>query len=285
MESLNNIFDNREIAIIIWLGILFILALFQKDIRQSLVEVFKAFSQRVVFVSSILMLVYVGSMIYFLHRLNLWDISNLSDTIIWFFGIAFVMFIKINHTKEDAYYRNAVVDNIKLVVFIEFITNLYVFNLWVELFLVPFLAFLGLLLGVASARPEFKRVKSLLTPIVALIGIGFLVYAIYNIIVDFRGFLSMQNLLTFFMPLILTILFLPFVYILGVYIIYDSIFVRLNKFNSNPKLSNYAKWQTLFSFHFNLKALNKWLRKISVSNFTSREDIKQAIMIVKNSSA
>lgn len=285
MESPHNIFDNREIAIIIWLGVLIVCALFQKKIRQSLIEVLNAFIQKVVLISSILMLVYIGAMIYFLYRIHLWNISYLSDTIVWFLGVAFVMFIKINQTRNDDYFRKAVVDNIKLVVFIEFITNLYVFNLLVELFLVPVLALLGYLLGVASARPKFKRVESLLTIIVALIGIGFLVYAIYNIIVDFRAFLSMQNLLIFIMPLILTILFLPFVYILAVYIIYDSIFVRIKILISNPKLVSYAKWQTLFSFHFNLKALNKWLRMILVSNFKSREDIKQAILIVKNSSA
>ncbi|KPL78087.1 hypothetical protein ADN00_07890 [Ornatilinea apprima] len=285
MESLNNILDNREIAIIIWLGVFFVWALSQKKIRKSFVKVFKTFAQKVIFISSILMVLYIGTMIYLLHRINLWNISYLSDTIIWILGVAFVLFVNISHAREDDYFRKAVVDNIKLVVFIEFITDLYVFNLWVELILVPVLALLGALLGAASARPEFKRVESLLAPIVGLIGVGFLAYAIYNMIVDFGAFLSMQNLLTLLMPLILTILFLPFVYVLAVYVVYDSIFMRIKKIVANPKLANYAKWQTLFAFHLNLKALNKWLRKVVVSKLESREAIKQAILSVKMSGA
>ncbi len=231
------------------------------------------------------MFLYIGAITYLLHRINLWNISYLSDTIIWILGVAFVLFINISHAREDDYFQKAIVDNIKLVVFIEFVTNLYVFNLWVELILVPVLAILGALLGVASARPEYKRVESLIAPIVGLIGVGFLAYAVYNMIVDFKAFLSMQNLLTFLMPLILTILFLPFVYILAVYVIYDLIFMRIKNLATNSKLANYAKWQTLFVFHFNLRALNKWLRKIVVSKFESREAIKQAILSVKMSGA
>lgn len=285
MKSLNYIMDNREIAILVWLGIFFTWAISQKDIRKSLFAIFKAFTQKAILISSILMLLYIGAMIYVLYRVNFWDISILSDTVIWIFGVAAVLFINISHTQEDDYFRKVIIDNIKLVVFIEFLTNLYVFDLWIELLLVPILASIGAMLGVASARPAYKQVESFLTVIVAFIGVGFLAYALYNVIVDLKGFASLQSLRTFVLPIILTIMFLPFVYALAVYVIYDLIFVRIKNLVNDPKLVKYAKWQTVFAFHINLQALNKWLRKVVISRFKSREDVKQAIMSTKMSGA
>lgn len=274
------ILDNREIAILVWLGLFFSWAISQKTIREPFIGVIKAFTQK-----AILMLLYIGAMIYVLYRVNFWDILILSDTVIWIMGVAAVLFININHTQEDGYFRKVVIDNIKLAVFIEFLANLYVFDLWIELILVPVLAFIGAIIGAAAARPEYKRVETSFTVIVALIGVGFLAYALYNVVGDIKGFASLENLRTFLLPIILTILFLPFVYVLAVYTTYDLIFFRIKNLINDPKLAKYTKWQTVFAFHINLHALNKWLRTVVTSRFKSREDVKQAIRGVKMNSA
>ncbi len=285
MEFINDILDNREIAVIIWLGVFFVWVILQKSIRKSLLAVFNAFTQKVIFVSTILMLLYVGAMIYLFYRIDFWDISNLSDTIIWVVGVAFAMFINIDRTKEDDYFRKAVLDNVKIVIFIEFVTNLYVFNLWAELILVPILAIIGGMLGVASTNPKYKQVESCLTKFVGIFGIGFIIYALYNVIIDFKGFVSIDNLREFLLPLIFTIVFLPLIYLMAVYVTYDSIFMRIKLLVKNSALARYAKWKTIFAFHLNLRALNKWLRKIVLLEFNSKEDIKRAIMDVKMSGA
>jgi hypothetical protein len=120
---------------------------------------------------------------------------------------------------------------------------------------------------------------------VALIGIGFFAYALYNVIIDFKGFVTLQNLRTFLLPIILTVIFLPFIYLLAVYVTYDLIFVRLKIIVNDPKIVRYAKWQTVFAFHLNLQRLHKWLRKVVISRFSSKEDVKQTIMSTKMSGA
>ena len=56
----------------------------------------------------------------------------MSDIIIWIVGDAFVMFININNAREADYFRKRIVDNIRFVVRIEFIADLYVLNLSVD---------------------------------------------------------------------------------------------------------------------------------------------------------
>jgi hypothetical protein len=281
MAFLNEILDNREIAIIIWLGILFIWAIFQKSVRKAFVAVFKSLTQKAIFISMVLMLFYIGALIYCLYRINLWDISNLSDTVIWFLGVAFVMFMNINNAKKENYFRKVVWDNIKLVVFIEFVTNLYVLDLWAEMILVPIMALIGGMMGVASTKPEYSRVESFLEKVVGLFGIGFIVYTFYNVFVDFSGFASLENLRAFLLPLILTIAFLPFIYILALYVVYEMIFMRLSHLIKDSSLARYAKWKTIFAFHLNLQALNKWLKKIVLRNFENRDDVKREIIKLK----
>ncbi|MCD4753475.1 MAG: hypothetical protein K8R40_10420 [Anaerolineaceae bacterium] len=281
MEFINDILDNREIAILIWLGVFFIKAIFQKNIRKSLMAIWNVLTQKIILVSIILMLVYIGAMIYLFYQINFWDISNLSDTIFWSVGVAFVMFINIDRTKEDGYFQKVVLDNVKVVVFIEFVTNLYVFNFWAEIILVPVLVGIGGMLGIASTNPKYKQVESLLTKILIIFGVGYSIFALYNVIIDFKGFVSIDNLREFLLPPIFTIVFLPFIYLMAVYTAYDSIFRRIKHLIRNSNMARYAKWKTIFVFCLDLRALNKWLRKMVLLKFNRKEDIKCAIMDIK----
>jgi len=285
MEFANRILDNREKAIAIWLGVFFIWALSKKSVRDSLISLLKAFSKKVILISTILMAFYIGGMLYFFHQVNIWSISYLGDTIIWVVSVAFAMFVNIGRTREDDYFRKAIWDNLKIVAFVEFVTNLYVMDLWVELILVPILATLGGVLGVASVNPKYDQVESCLRKVVGAVGVGFIGFALYNIVVDFNGFVSVENLKEFLLPLMLTLAFLPFIYVMAIYVTYDLIFMRINHLIKHPALARYAKWKTIAILHLNLRALNKWLKKLTLQKFESKAEIKQAIMSVKLSGA
>lgn len=285
MSQINEYLDNRELAILVWLGIILILALSKKSIRKSFFGVIKAFFQKVIFISTCLMLLYIGSMIYFFYRIGLWDTTLLSDTIVWVVGVAFVMYMNINRVKNDDYFKRAIIDNLKLIVVIEFITNLYVFNFWVELILVPVLAILGGVMAVSSSNPKYAQVESCLSKLFIVVGLGFLSFAIYNIVVNFQGFVTIDNLKEFLLPFVSTILFLPFIYIMALYVTYDLIFMRIRYLIKDKSVARYTRLKTIFSFHLNLKSLNQWHDKIIREKFNSKDDVKRVILEVKTSGA
>jgi len=262
MDYFLKILDNREISIIIWLGILFLWFLFKKDSRRSINAVLNSLTQKAIFISLVLMCFYVGGIIYLLSYWGMWDIFNLSDTVVWFFGSAFVMHMNVTNIGKDGYLRKTVTDNLKMVALIGFITNFYVFPLWGELILVPILFFIGGMLGVASTDKKYKPVENSMNAILVFIGFVFLLYAVYNITIDYAGFVTWDNLLDFLLPLILTIGFLPFAYLLAVYTVYDSIFNLINHRIKPAKIKRYAKWKTVFAFFFNLNGLYSWLQRI-----------------------
>lgn len=277
----NQYFDNRERAILIWVGIALIWAISKLEIRKALVALLKVLTSKAIIISLSLMATYIGGMIYLFLRIDFWDLSLLSETIFWFVGVAFVMFINNDQAKDSNYYHKVVWDNIKLTVFIEFITNIYVLNIWIELLLVPFMVMLGLTLGYSSAIPKYKQVYSFLNSITAIVGIVLLFFIAYNLIVNFKGFASIENLREFLLPLIFTILYLPFIYFLALFATYELIFLRIGYLINDPPLARYTKMKTIISFHLNLRTLNLWLTKFVTYRFKNKEEIIAAIKAIR----
>lgn len=228
------------------------------------------------------MTLYICLMVYYLKILNFWDFSYLSVTVIWFVAVAMSMFVNASHLSESGNFKNIVWDNLKIAAIIEFIANLYVLNFWVEfLFIIPFSAMLGGLLGVASVKYKGQKVESCLNVIAGVLGVSFLGYAIFKIGTDFQGFASLYNLKEFLLPLIFTIALLPFIYVLALYITHSSIFTRLDRLIREKALARYAKRKTLFAFNFNLRLLHKWSRKIYTLKFDDKESIIRAVSELK----
>lgn len=151
--------------------------------------------------------------------------------------------------------------------------------------MLPVLAILGGVMGVSSSNPKYKQVESCLTKVSIVIGFGFLLYAIYCIIIDFQGFATIDNLKEFLLPFVFTILFLPFIYIMALYVTYDLIFMRIRYLIKDKSLARYTRWKTLFSFHLRLNTLNKWHDKIIRDKLNSRDDVERGIWEVKTSSS
>lgn len=86
MNELSEFISNRELAIIIWGGIFLIWAYSKKSIRKSIIPFFKSLSQRTILLVIILMFVYVSLIVFSLYLFQLWEVTDLFDTVIWFLG-------------------------------------------------------------------------------------------------------------------------------------------------------------------------------------------------------
>src|ERR1019366_1781863 len=111
------------------------------------------------------MLAYVSFVVLIFHWLHLGHRWMLKDALFWFFGTAIIVLFTTNQAgKEKHYIRKIALDNLKFAVVLDFVVNLYVFNLAVELVLLPFLAMLAMLSVVAVTKDEYKPAKSKHSP-------------------------------------------------------------------------------------------------------------------------
>lgn len=280
------IFNNREIAILIWTLIALAWMSSQKNIRISILNVLFCLRQKKIIMIFISMFVYVILIVFLLYKIEIWDISMAKDTFFWLFGIAIVMLINFNHANEDKqYFKKIVLDNFRLILILEFVVNFYVFNFVVELIMVPMLSIIVLMGTVAGTQKEYMVVEKIMNSILAIFGICFIVFSCFSIANNFQNFATVANLYSFLLPIILTIVYLPFIYFIALYAAYENIFVRLDSLlNHDKMLARFAKQRILILCFINLRKLNRFSSKgvMKLAGLDNRDDVLCIIQQFKN---
>jgi hypothetical protein len=207
-------FNNREIAIAIWFVVILCFILFKREFRKSLLGLLITAFQTKILILIILMMFYTFWMVFVLYKISLWNIFLLKDTIIWFFFTGIAMTFDLVPSRENVnVFRKIIIDNIKIVIIIEFIANMYTFPLVVELFLIPSLT---LIIGFEIVTKKDKRNESiakLMSGLQIVIGLIILIYNVSKAVSDYKNFASLNTLRDFLLAPLLSFLFLPLVYI------------------------------------------------------------------------
>ncbi|GHO84359.1 hypothetical protein [Dictyobacter formicarum] len=269
-------FNNREKAIIIWFCILLVWSLSHKSVRGSIkgpvVTIVKILFSLKIGIPLLLMGGYVILIVFLFSRLNLWDVSLLKDTLLWFFGSACIMFGNTSKAGQDSkYFKNAIVETVKFSVFIEFVVNLYVFNIFIELILVPILSFIGVMLVIPGEGVGYTRAKKLLNGLLIIVGLGMLIYALIHIFGDFQHFATVENIQEFLLPIVLTFAFLPFMYCLTLWARYEQLFTSVDMWGHNKALAGYIKWKLFGKYLLNLNKLNRVFKQCSVDLIAAKD--------------
>jgi hypothetical protein len=153
------VFDNRELALLAWAAALLVLAIIARSIRPALVAVINALFQPKLLTTFILMAMYAGVLVWLLSLARIWTPAVAAETLFWFFGPAIVLYSQFDKASRDPhFFRRTALATLTVTVVIEFVINLYPFNLMVELLLVPVLALIGGMLALA-AQPQYRQIK------------------------------------------------------------------------------------------------------------------------------
>lgn len=265
--------NNRELSIVIWFVLFLIWIFTQKKVRKASISLIKAFLAKKLLYGYIAMFLYITAILTLFYSMGVWGFDWIKNTLLWIICVAFVMLMNFSKSTDKHYLKNSLKDNLKILIVLEFVINLYVFNLWVELAIVPFSTLLGGMIAITDSDEQYRVVKKLLDIVLSSMGLVFFVYAIYMISNNFDNFMSISNLRDFLLPIFLTILFLPFVYFVALYSNYESLFTRMPFFIKDDKLLSYSKRKTLFSFTLNLYALDRWSRHFNSLIIKNRQDI------------
>lgn len=243
--------------------------------RDSIVNVVKLFFQWKMFSLFLIMLFYVIIEIIFYYRVGLWNCSLLKDTIYWILGGAFVMFVNFNKVNEEEYYfKKIILDNLKMIFILEFITNFYVYGLIVEVILMPTLLFIFLIDAVAETKKEFFPARKITKKILSLVGLFFVLSSLMKIVADFDSFANIENLESMLLAPLLTISFLPFMYFLALYVNYESFFLRIDRFNQNKQFIKYSKRKIILTCNLNLFKLFRISKIVGIIKIDNENDLR-----------
>jgi hypothetical protein len=215
--SFLSIFNNREIATIGWAIMLLIWTLVrQPAFYKNIIDLFSAAIK--MWKYFLPMIIYIILNVFILEKIGLWNNTFIKVTIFWFFGWTIVMFINsVKIGKEKGYLRKIIFDTISLSVFISFISNFYSFSLWFELLLVPLVVLITGLSAVASFNEKNKLVKKFVDRIMICLGLIIFCISIYRTFTHFDDFATLNTLIEFLIPILLSIMFIPFACSLSIY--------------------------------------------------------------------
>jgi hypothetical protein len=273
--------SNREIAIGFWLAAFLTFAFSQHGVRDASRELIKALLQQKILMVLGLALLYVAGVVAVLLAVGAWTIDLLKDTILWslFSGIG-VAFALDRWSQHENVFRKTIVENVKIVVMIEFITSTYTLSLPGELVLVPVLAVLAGMDAVASTDERYGPAGKLLKWLQGVIGSAIVMYAVGQAIADYQTLGSLATLRTVVLAPLLSILFSPFLYFLVLYTQYEALFLRLRVgANKSPDVQSYAKYRLLCLLGIRLQRVRDFLltHGFDLMSVSSRSDVDKLI--------
>ena len=277
MGWITEIFTTRELAIALWVVIIFAFCVFWKKTRKNVWDVIKSvFCKKFVHLY-LFVIVYSALIIYVLYLLKYWDWFLLKDSILSMLFIALVSCFKIISNKDRTkFLKELIIDAIKWTVIVQFITSTYTFNFFVEFVVWFVLVFVGLISAVAERDEKNKAVVKLCNALLAIYGLISIIFSLNQAIVDYQNFITLDTLKSFLLPIIMSLLYLPFIYFFSMHCLYEEIFIRL-KFvvRKDKKLLRHFKYKTRLNYCFRLKKLEGFRVSAMFTRelFSSKQDI------------
>lgn len=281
-----DIFTNREIATIIWIALFITIFLFKKQIRIQILNVIKSTLKIETFLYFFLYLCYFSLIVYSFYHLEWWDVNNLKDTIIWFiFSGLPIGLIAATNKLECGFWKSLILNNLKLIVFVEFIITSFTFSLIVELFIIPFMTFIVLLNTVSGFDIKYKVVEKFTNNISIFCGIFILSHSLYRAITEIHSIGNINTLKCFIFPIVYSILSIPYMYIFKLIVEYEQLFIRLSFGKKrSKKLNLLIKLRLLVFCNIQIKKLQiaTNMNNYNLMSISSKDEIDVMIRSYKN---
>lgn len=221
MNSILSELNNRETAFAILISAFIVVLVFIKDTRHSIGRVIKTFFGWKI------QLIFISQVIYALWEIGFWNKLLLKDSILWLFGVAFLFVFRFLEGVKFDFFKKILLDSLKWTVLIEYVANLYVFSLPIELVIVFMMILMGAMKPIAERDKKYKDVNSCLTWSIAILAIGTISFSVIKTFIHFNEFFSVANMKNIVLSPLLTILYLPLLYLIALLIQYETLFVRI----------------------------------------------------------
>jgi hypothetical protein len=219
MSAIWNALDHREQALLFGSVLLIVGALAIKDVRRGVPGILKILVTPPLGPLLLIGVIYVGAIVVLAAALGLWTMPLLGLTVTWAIGTGGFMFFTANDAVSDPeYFAKALRRSIRWTLILEFLVALYVFDLLLEVLLLPVLLVVATLAAFVEDNPEYAQVKRMLDVVLGVFGFALIGHAIWSIATDFGSFWTVENLMRLVLPAALTIAFLPYAYFLRAYI-------------------------------------------------------------------
>lgn len=272
-------FNSREIATGIWLVIVFVYLLSKQDVRKSMVSLLEVCCKPKIVVPIGIMACYTVVMVRVLSMIGLWTTDLLKDTVFWFIlaGLPLMNYVS---EREVSIFWDIVRNNVKSVVFIEFLVGTYTFPLAWELLLMPFATVIAMIDVLVKSDNKYAPIAKLTFTLQGVIGFVVITFAVFRAFNDYMQFLSFDTLRSFLLSPLLSVLHFPFIYALVLYANYERLFIMVNaKSNDDKRLKRYRMFAIIAYCRWYVGKLWQFKGKVvlDLRDARSRDDVDMVL--------
>lgn len=282
-SNLFNIFSTRELALIIWILLLFTVFLVWDKDRTHLREIVRnTFTPKLIIVY-LSFIAYLSVTVFLLGKLYFWNISLLKDTIIWIIFSALGILFSLTKVKSASYFSQLIKGSISVTIIVESFVNLYTFSFLSEMILLPCVVFLVMLSSYsevsAKKNKDHKKAYSCFNYLLASVGLIYLGFALYKTAIEFKTILWVDISKQLILPIILTISSIPYFWGLALYMKYENMFCATNTlFRNTSKIEKLKiKLYTLYYGNFSFRRIHRIWKRISLLAHEERTDYRKYI--------
>lgn len=242
------VFSTREVASIIYLVLFFAFIVIRSKDITLLANLIRSALKKVFIIPILCLLAYAGLIIYGLQFVPLWNWILVKDVIIWVLFVATPICFKaaVNRKKNQYPFKRMVIDNFIWSAILEFFIGAFTFSFLAEMFIVPVFSLLVILRNHDRENEQYKSVNKLLdgmSVITGLILLGFTIDKAVKVIAQ-DGIVDV--LVSFSIPIIFSVAFLPVVYFLAVKGQYHDLFVLVRIRNKDGEKTLSLKKRKIF---------------------------------------
>ncbi|MDQ6418013.1 hypothetical protein RB620_01055 [Paenibacillus sp. LHD-117] len=218
----------REEAIVIWIIIFLLLALFIKGFRSSIPNIIKSFYNLLMHPIFIFTNTYIVIMFLIMYFFEILEIGVIKDYILWIFMALYPLIFKVTSKLSEVNIGKLILESFKLSVIPVFIINEYTLPLWIELILVPFLVLIGGIIAVNNAGDKNLQLHKFLNFFLVVIGIIFVFVAFKGFIFNLHDATKVDFYEKMFFDIIGVLLHAPLLLLLQYMCLYENLILRTN---------------------------------------------------------
>lgn len=276
--------DNREIAFLAWFSIIAGAVLWRTRPSKALRNLLQLLVKPPILCTFVMVGLYVAACVWLLSLSGLWQYSNLKTTLLWVGGFALVSVFNYEKVKSGKpFFLGTLLESFGLIAFLSFISSSYTFSLPVELVIAFFVIVLVAASAIAETDGKLKAVHYLAIILLSLIALAMLCNSLFRIATGFSGFATSHTLREIAVPMLLTAMFLPFLYGFYVYIAYDSAFNSFGFSAKDPATRRYTRRKLITGFGLDTVGLDKWRRHVGLFDPGTEADVDTSIAEIKRS--
>lgn len=276
-----SVFSSRELAFMTWSVIVLIWICFSQKLRHSLRNILKAFfaiKLQVLFIGGY---IYLGLILILIMGYIHWDNVLIKDCIIFTLVTSIAM---IGGAIEQKRVRNNIFDTVKATTIIAFYINVFTFSFIIEFVLLPVIVFLSMTAAYAksSINPEENKVGCMLESFINFIYLGIIIYGGINIYQNPSIIIQEQSVNSLILPIILTVCFIPYLFVVKLYSAYEYFLIRLKASTSNLSRKHYRARRNIIikKCGFNLNKLEYVSKHLKLFMYKDDEEFKSALNII-----